>query len=665
MFSYFRVFVIICSGAGLLAGLGPASAQGASPDVSGDQGELARFAEMSLEELMAVQVTSVSGVGQKYLDTPAAMYVITEEDVRRTGHQFIPELLRLAPGVTVGRSGASRWGLSARGFNGGLANKSLVLIDGRAVYDPIFSGTFWDVQDLVLVDLERLEVVRGPGPTLWGSNAVNGVFNITTKSAKDTQGDYVQVGGGNEDRAVLAFRRGGRLSDRAWYRVWGKYRNVDAMVSPAGKSLADDWDMSRTGFRVDQERPDLTQLTVQGDGYYSDRIGSIVRVPVPGQHLQFKESKMDGRAAGGNVLVRFSRGAGGPEGWSLQTYYDRTERTTADEFRVDRDTVDLDLRRMFRLGARHELVAGLATRRSRDQIRNSAVIFFPRGGRALVTHSGFLQDTVALAPERVYLMAGSKVEHNNYTGWEVQPGARLWWTPDETRTVWASVTRAVRTPSRLERDGSLHLAYADLGLLFGGPPTGTIVPITVAGNPEADSERLLAWEAGYRQKISPELVADLALYYHDYDDLLTIPSSITGKWANLGHARAGGGELAVSWQAWTAARLEGSVSYLDLREGGKGFPLDKDATPKHQAQLRSYLDLGRDLSLDSAFYYRDHVPLTRVESYVRWDLGLAWRPGEWLDLSLWGRDLLDASHPESNRNAEVQRSVYFQAAVWF
>ena len=295
------------------------------------------FAELEVEQLMQIDVTSVAGVEETWFETPAAMDVITSEDIRRSGHRSIPEALRLVPGLHVARMNKNIWAVSARGFSSRFANKLQVLIDGRRVYDSLFSGVYWDIQDYVLEDIDRIEVIRGPGATLWGANAVNGVINITTKDAADTQGLYVSGGGGNELHGFGAVRYGGQIDQDTHFRVYGKYRNFDQSDDFAGGERPDDWDIFQGGFRFDFNGWDDTSLTVQGDAYHAPRVGEASRLASPAGHLASTVVSGDGRITGGNVLFRLEHESSERSDWSLQAYYDRTDRITAGDFGFTRE----------------------------------------------------------------------------------------------------------------------------------------------------------------------------------------------------------------------------------------------------------------------------------------------------------------------------------------
>lgn len=628
--------------------------------------ELEKLADLSFSELMQVEVTSVAGVEEQWFRTPAAMYVITGEDIRRTGHQSLAEALRLVPGMFVGRSGSRIWRIGPRGFTGGAitSTKNLVLIDGRVAYDPLFSGTFWETQDILLEDLDRIEVIRGPGATLWGSNAVNGVINVTTKSARDTQGLYITGGAGTSLEGLAAARYGDQLSENAWYRVWGKWVDYDSFSTMGEGRAHDDWSIGRVGMRIDGEGADDVSYMLEGDFYRSTTYGESGTFPVPGVSLQFDEFVGDGRVGGGHLLGRITQKTGLESGWSLQSYYDRTEREQQG-VKVDRDTVDLDFRNHFGWGRRQSLVWGSRLTYTTDDVDPSPSVSFDPESRDLTTLSAFVQNTSELVEDRLFGMVGSKFEHNSHTGFEVQPSGRIWWTPSDRHTLWAAVSRAVRVPSRLEEDAIFVLSYVDSGVAGGGPPSGDIVPVRLLGNDDLESEELIAYELGHRVRLTDDLTLDTALFYHEYDRVISVPSlglsSVT--WNNEAEGDAYGVETVVGWQAAENWRLEASYSLVNTHMHGPVVQFEEGNTPLHQAQLRSYLDITRDLELNGALYFVDELENGSADDYLRLDIGVTWRPTATLELSLWGQNLLNPSHIEASR--EVPRGVFLQGTLRF
>ena len=629
-----------------------------------DKFDIEDILKADIDQLMQLSVTTVAGVEQEWFTTPAAIDVITGDEVRRTGHRSLAEALRMSPGVFVGRINSQATSVGMRGFNGGLANKTLVLIDGRSVYDPLFSGSFWNVQDVLLEDLDRIEVIRGPGATLWGANAVNGVINVITKSARDTQGWYVSGGAGTYEHAFGEARYGGAIGDNAWYRVYGKYFDRDHFVTADGESGHDDWDMGRGGFRFDAEGDNDITYTLQGDIYDSTQIGErLLLLPVPNQHLLFTQDIRDGRNSGGNTLFRIQKDVEQERGWSLQGYYDRTERVTNAGFRVHRDTYDIEWRHYFPLGERHDLMWGVAARSTSDDTWPGPNTILDPASRTLDRFNSFIQDTITLAPDRWFAMIGSKFTYNTYTDFEIQPSGRLWWTPSDRHTFWGAISRPVRVPSRIEREGTLVFGYVDTGLAGGGPPSGVFAPLGVFGD-DVEAENLISYELGHRVRLTHDISLDTALYYNEYDSLIYVPPTVLGMWNNDGAAETYGGEVALTWRVADNWRVESSYTFVDVQVHGPIFTQDEENTPHHLAQLRSYLNVTKDVELNSALYYIDRVSSADADAYLRLDVGLIWYVNPNLELAVWGMNLLDPSHPEFS-GLEVERSAFFQATLRF
>ncbi len=615
------------------------------------------FTNLSIEELMNIEVTSVAGVGQSWLKTPAAMYVVTNDDIRRSGHQSIAEVLRLVPGVQVGRINANQWSVGIRGLNSRFTSNLLVLIDGRSVYDPLFSGVFWNAQDLILNDLDRIEVIRGPGATLWGANAVNGVINITTKSAKETQGGYVKTLVGTEQRTTAAMRYGGQIDHNAYYRVWAKYTNRDQFEDAAGRNRPDDWDLAQGGLRLDIDGPDHTTVTLDARVFNSDRIGEGVRFAVPPGPLTTAVKDGDGHTSGGHFLLRVHHAPTQTQDWTFQVYYDRFNITDTSGFRTKRDTVDLDFRQHWVSDDQHEIVWGLAFRHWDDRTRAGQAISLNPRSKDISKYSGFIQDTISLVPETLFLIVGSKFEYNDFTGFELQPTGRLSWTPDDRQTLWAAISRPVRTPSRLA-DGVVRTI-------------DFFLPSLLSGNSDLDATNLTAYEWGYRTNVTDAITLDMTAFYFEYDDLISIPSTGFGSFSNAGEAESYGIELAATWNPADHVQVTASYSFIRVQLHGPILQGAEGDAPEHQFQIRSSWDVTHDLSLNGALYYVDHTPNQNAGAYFRLDLGVTWRPLENLELAVWGQNLLDSSHLEFDETftqsvpTEVQRGVFIYATMRF
>lgn len=649
--------------------------------------------EMTLEQLLEVKVVSMSKKEEEWSRAPGAIHVISGDDIRRSGFSSLPEALRLSPGLHVARVDSHQWAISSRGFNDVFANKLLVMIDGRSVYTPLFSGVYWDVQDTFLEDIDRIEVIRGPGATLWGANAVNGVINVITKSARDTQGTVLQGGGGTEERVFGGVRYGGRAGPESdlFYRVYAKYFDRDASVLPDGSSADDRWRMQRGGFRLDWDVSDENSATFQGD-VYAGTLGQQYRrlSPVPPFNTFLNNDDID--VSGGNLLGRWTHQFSSESELSLQSYYDRTTREAV-LFQEDRDTFDFDFQHRFPVGERQEIMWGGGYRLTSDDVRNSFdVALQPHDRTSKQLFSAFIQDEIAVLPDRVSLTIGSKFEHNDFTGFEVQPSARLLWTPERRHTVWASVSRAVRTPSRAEADLRLNQPPVfPQGALFppnplapGGSPTALS---SIFGSDDFGSEELIAYELGYRIQPHDRLSFDLAVFYNDYDEIRGLqPGTPLFRFASghpgvppphvaliIENPLAGetyGGEFSMTWHATDWWRIHAGYSLLEIQmhpDDGMDANAERNLetnSPHHQLFVRSSIDLPHNWQWDLGLRYVDELEGLGVDSYWVMDIRLAWQPFENLELAIVGLNLLDNQHPEftptviATQQTEVQHSVY-------
>jgi iron complex outermembrane receptor protein len=636
-----------------------AAAPGQAQD--GDPADLRQLAQSSLEQLMEIKVSTVTGTPQTRLSSPAAVYVISGEDIRRSGHRSIAEALRMVPGMYVGRVNSQSWVVGSRGLTGSTltANRYLVLIDGRLVYDPLISATFWDAVDVPLADVDRIEVIRGPGATLWGANAMNGVINIVTKSADQTLGDLVQLGTGSQDLFEAEFRHGAALGQDASYRVWAKYDRHGDYETGDGSSLHDGWSNLHGGFRYDRDLDTATTLTVIGDAYTHPTAMESVSLPVPGADRQTVRATDDTQVGGASLLLRINHGFGGAQGWRLRAYYDQTDRSDL-RFAAARQNVDLDLRAWRHWGEHQDLMYGTEYLWTRDRTREDGpVLFFDPANRAWSQFNAFVQNTSELVPDKLSLMLGSKFTWHEFAGFGAQPSARLWWTPDPKQTLWAAVSRPVRMPSRFEEDGRLVIGYADVGALFGGAPNGVIIPLQVTGDEDLGYEKLTAWELGYRMQPSNRWLLESSLFFNDYQRLIEPAATILGAFTDAGSGRTWGAEINASAQVTEAWRVEAGYSWLRVAVDGPVYQFDEASSPAHMAQLRSYLDLGDRLELDGALYRVDRIPQLGVPAYTRMDLGLSWQAGTHARVALWGQNLLDAGHSEAS-GAVVPRNVFLQ-----
>jgi iron complex outermembrane receptor protein len=636
---------------------------------------------MSLEDLMNIEITSVAKKEQKLFRSASAVYVVTQEEIRRSGVTSIPEVLRLVPGLIVARIDANKWAVSARGFNGGFANKLLVLIDGRSVYTPLFAGVYWDVQDTLLEDVERIEVIRGPGATVWGANAVNGVINIITKRAEETQGALMTMGAGTQERGLGGGRYGGKLGANAHYRIYSKYFSQDEFAPLPGENAADEWDVLRGGFRIDWAISSSNSLTLQGDVYNGDAGARVQTTSLSPPFTPILDKRI--KTAGGNILGRWQHTFSNTSELLLQLYYDRSERGHIPT-REDRDTFDLDLQHHFAWGKRHDIVWGLGYRATADKLGGSFTVSFDPEHRADNLFSGFVQDEILLAGDQLRLTLGSKLEHNDYTGCELQPSVRLLWTPDTRRTAWAAISRARRTPARSEDDIRINVAA------FPGAD-GPLTLLSLFGNRKLRCEDLIAYELGYRTQPKKNISLDITAFYNFYDHLrsnepgipffessplpphLVLPMVFDDKM----HGEAYGVESVAHWTPTKWWKLTASHSWLQVQlhrdpsSPGGTEEGEEGEDPEHQFQLRSYLNLPRNLEFDTALYYVDGLVGLNIPSYTRLDARLGWHPAQNLRLSVGVQNLLDNRHLEFTDisggfvSTEVKRTLYGRVTLEF
>jgi len=594
--------------------------------------------DLTLEELANLRVTSVSRRAQPLREAPASIFVITSEDIRRSGATSLAETLRLAPNLQVARIDAGQYAISARGFNGLAANKLLVLVDGRTIYTPLFSGVFWDQQDVLVEDIERIEVISGPGGTLWGTNAVNGVINVITRPARQAQGLLASIGGGNR-QAVAALRYGHRLGERAHLRLQGKATHLENTRRADGTAVRDGRDWLQAGFRLDWGEDD-DGFTLQGDAY---RVRSEDRGVAAGIAI--------GRAelSGMNLLARWSRRIGESD-LRLQAYVDHARREERILFQPEADLFDVELQHGLPLG-RHRLVWGVGYRHGRDDVEDGFLVGFRPKSRELDWMSVYVQDDVALH-QKLELTAGVRVENNDYTGWEYLPNARLAWKPAGEHLVWAAVSRAVRAPARFDRD-----VIRPLGGVFGGP------------NFVAEVATVL--QVGYRARPASVVTWSATVFRHDWDRLRSA-TALPVFFENRIEGPVYGLEAWASWQPLRAWRLGAGLTTLgkDLRlEPGSTDPLGTRNPqlandPERQWMLRSSLTLAGAHELDAVVRHVGALPNPVVPAYTAVDVRYGWRLHPDLELSLQGQNLFDRTHPEFNAapgRAEFERGVFLRA----
>ncbi|MDX2457708.1 MAG: TonB-dependent receptor [Gammaproteobacteria bacterium] len=631
--------------------------------------------DMSMEALMDIEITSVAKKPQKQSAAAAAIFVITNDDLHRWGVSNIPEALRRVPGIDVAHIDANKWAITSRGFNSRFANKLLVLIDGRSVYTPLFAGVYWDNQGVVLQDVDRIEVIRGPGGTLWGANAVNGVINIITRSAADTQGDMIAVTAGSEVKGIGVARHGGKLKNGVDYRVYAKYSDYDEGYSSDGAH--DDWRTGQLGFRSDWLQTDRDRITLQGD-YSQGTAGQQIDIPTGPAGpppTTINQVVDDTGSDGGNLLFRWSHTIDRSSDFALQIYYDHVG-VDGEVLYEDRDTIDIDFQHRFQWREIHDVVWGFDYRFTHDNTDNNPTFKLDPSSRSVNLYGTFIQDEISLR-DNLHLTLGTKLEHNDFSGVEYQPSARLAWTMSASQTLWGAVSRAVRTPARGEDDVLLRLVPP--------PAADPGIPVYAEGNDDYDAENLVAYELGYRLNYNNAWSVDVAVFYNDYDKLRTLdpvmdpgpPPSLRLPFGNNMSGETYGLELASQWQVRPGWRLNASYSWLDMQlrlDNNSADTLSRaseDASPTSKAAIWSALDLGHNLQFDAALRYVGDVEVNGIDidNYVETDLRLGWEARPGLELSLIGQNLLDNQHPEflpdfiDTQPTEVERSISVRV-VW-
>jgi iron complex outermembrane receptor protein len=617
---------------------------------------------MSVEDLMNMQVTSVSKRSQKVADAAAAVFVITQEDIRRSGARNIPETLRMAPGIEVARIDENKWAISSRGFNGRFADKLLVLIDGRSVYTPLFSGVYWDVEDVPLEDVDRIEVIRGPGATLWGANAVDGVINIITKPAKATQSGLVKVEGGNEELATDTVRYGGKVADKGYYRAYAKYSDWVSGSALSGQNAADGWHQVRGGFRSDWTLSQADSLTVQGD-LYNSREGETLTIPSLNPPYSSTFANV-GHYSGGNLLGRWTRSTGNQSSFSLQGYFDRTNFSDNSLF-VDHETVfDVDFQHNFHIGNANEIIWGMGYRSIQDSNASSFTVSVQPSRAQYNQFSAFIQDEISFLDSRLRVTFGSKFEHNAFTGWEFEPNIRLLGNVSKTQSAWVAVSRAVRTPALTEEGLRLNAAVIPPG----APPFLSPVPVieAVYGSNQFQSEDLVAYEVGYRVQATNSFSADIAAFYNNYTNLRTAepgapffeaspaPAHLVLPLVALNKMSGGtyGIEPFVDWRVLPRWRLFGSYSFLRMsihKNADSTDPtpdLPNGENPEHQFYFRSSLDLPKHFEQDLMVRHVSQLSSLNVPAYSSLDGGIRWKPIPNWEFSFYGENWLNSRHTE-------------------
>ncbi len=640
------------------------------------------YLNMSLQDMMDMEVTSVSKREEKASQTAAALYVITQEDIRRSGLQSVPELLRPVPGLQVAQSGSQNWAITSRGFDSQFSNKLLVLVDGRTVYNPVFSGVAWDVQNMILEDIQRIEVIRGPGATLWGANAVNGVINIITKSAKDTQGTLVTAATGTQERVSGAARYGGTEGD-FYYRAYGQYFDYNQQHTLTGAGANDAWDNGQGGFRMDWSGSGKDTGTLQGDTYKGqENVSRLLPATSIVSPSLFQAASDVDNVSGANILGRWKHQFNQDPDINLQAYYDDVIRSYQFEglgTGWHLQTFDLDLQHNLLVNKYNNITWGLGYRRINSNETNGFYVSFSPENYYENLYSGFLQDKISLIPDELFLTLGSKLEHNDFSGFEYEPSVRLAFTPNPRNTLWGAVSRAVRTPDPANQNESLILA-----------PTGHSTPtafVAEQGSLASVSEDLIAYEIGYRVLPLDNLSADVTGFYNDYSKLVSLSTQsaslrfdpVMGNYfyvplvnGNSNNGETHGVELASTWEVTPKIKLNGSytiyASHLNIT--GSSLVTKQGTAPNQQFSLRAYVDLPHSFQWDTMLYHVDQLPALAVPAYTRLDMRLGYTPIRNLDLSLIGQNLLRSEHQEFTgfiyqSLEEISRAVLAKATYRF
>jgi iron complex outermembrane receptor protein len=638
----------------------------------------ADLTDRSLEDLMNIEVTSVSKKEQRMSEVAAAVFVITREDIQRSGAADIPDLLRMAPGLDVAQINANTWAISARSFNLQFSDKLLVLMDGRAVYTPLFGGVNWDTLDVPLEDIERIEVIRGPGGTVWGANAVNGVINIITKSAGETQGGLVVSGGGNVNQEFGTVQYGGNLRGNSDYRVFSKYLNDGTFTGLDGQNGEDGWHLLHGGFRVDSQLTPKDSLTTEGDLYSGTEGAVIVHATInPPSNVN---ASVLAPLSGGSVLSRWHHSLSNRSETALQFYFDRYIRS-GPEAREVRNTFDFDFQHHFAWGSRQDLIWGVGYRHTNDRTVGTIDEAFVPANDAGHLFNSFVQDQIALKPGRVFLTVGAKLENSYFTSFDTEPAVRVAWTPSGRQTLWSAISNASRTPTRIDEGVNGVLAALP------GP-----AELLLLGNPHFKSEDVIAYEAGYRAQPLDRISLDATVFFNSYSNLQSLevlPDVLQSNPPVLIHretfgnhlqGHSSGIEVSADFKLGAKLTLSPGYSFLQMHLHAHPNPdpvdiqsiaITQGTNPVHQAQLRSHLDLRRGFSWDAAAYFVGRLPAPAIASYTRVDTQLTWRMAESTELSFVGQDLLRDQHAEysgqlqSVNSSLIKRSAYAKLTLRF
>jgi iron complex outermembrane receptor protein len=673
-----KIQVLLVMSVPFLAVAAPAQVPQPTTKSSSSVASQSDLSQVSLEDLMNIKVTSVSKTDQRMSQAAAAIFVITDEDIRRSGATNVPDLLRMVPGMDVSQINASTWAISARGFDDQFSNKLLVLIDGRAVYTPLLGGVNWDTQDVLLEDIDRIEVIRGPGATVWGANAVNGVINIVTKKSADTLGALVSSGGGTEGKVFGTVQYGGTLPGDTNYRVSVHYLNSGSLPDADGAIGEDAWHLLHGGFRADKNVGTKDSLTVQGDIYTGREGASIIHIysidpPV------VDDLKVTSQLSGGNILGRWNHFFSNRSDTTFQFYFDSFDRS-GPESDESRRTIDFDFNHHFEWGSRQDIVWGIGYRRTWDTDFGTIDQAFNPSDTTLQLFTIFAQDTIALQPNRLFLTAGTKVENSYFTGYDFDPSVRLAWTPSSAMTFWTAISRASRSPDRRDTDLVAPLAaFPDPG------GSNTPVEVILFGNPKFSDEHVVAYEAGFRTQPNSRLSVDVSTFFNRYDHLQSlepgtkvfVPSPAPARFlvpitfGNLMYGTTEGGEISTNFKITDHWTLSPGYAFLEMHlhlqptsQDTSSVAENQGSSPRSQAQLRSHVDLSHGLLWDASAYFISALPVQGVPSYTRIDTQLRWRFTERGELSLVGQNLLRDTHVESMDQLTVVNSSFIKRSAY-
>jgi len=652
----------------------------ASPGLSQDSTSI-DLTDFSLEELLDVEVVSISRKAESVQRAAAAVFVISAEDIRRSGAHSIPEVLRLAPGLNVARISSSSWAITSRGFNSRFANKLQVLVDGRSIYSTMFSGVYWEASPVMLEDIERIEIIRGPGATMWGANAVNGVINIITKKPdQDDPASMVALMTGTKDLYRSAWRVDGGAGEFGSWRLSSQFKKHDSFTTDAGDEANDAWDEYLARLRWDQQLGERDNLTVSGHYYQSHMEYQYLDVTPGPPYSQIEEDVMDFRTASFQTI--WARELSETSGMKLGLYFSHFDHNQQLLHEIQ-NIADVDFQHNFNISSNQAVIWGGSWRYHHDHMNGSPAISFNPDSVDGQVFSVFFQDDWSIVPDRLNLILGGKWEYRKETGDQGQPNVRMTWTPTEKTTWWGSVARAVRVPSRINRDIQMDMAMVPPGAMFPGSPT---MSTSMIGSDSMKPEELVAFETGFRFKPNGRLSLELVLFLNEYDKLRILemgemqPHPIYGppimmmplEVSNGAGGRTQGGELTANWKPSSGCRFQLAYSYWDFK-GAHVAPHENNGmgrmvTPKHQVSLRGLFTPAKNWETDFWFRFTDDL-MADPEDVTEWnelDLRVAWTPIARLRLTMGGRNLLHDNHQEfiyrntAPNPTRIERSGYLE-----